>query len=209
MRGEVVEAPEHRQVGDLRATVARVLVDEAEEPDAVLGVMLDLPRDKLADIASPDNDAVLRVDVHLAHDRACEHPPDRDEDQREEPEGDETVDLRMDELRHPAGDEDEPGAERDEREHAERLVGGRVVGARVVELVQAEALREQDPDGQRDEEEQELEAQRHMLADGRAGEEGGRDDEGDREAAEVGEGERSANVPAPAARTPPRRRFLG
>ena len=53
---EIVEATEHRKVRDLRPPVARMLVDEADELDPVLGMLLDLARRQLADMTRTDHD---------------------------------------------------------------------------------------------------------------------------------------------------------
>ena len=42
--------------------VARVRVDEADEVDAVLGVLQELPRRELPDVAGADDDRVLEVE---------------------------------------------------------------------------------------------------------------------------------------------------
>ena len=52
---KVAEAAEHRQIGDVRAPLARVVVDESDEIDPVLRVLLDLARDQLADVAGADD----------------------------------------------------------------------------------------------------------------------------------------------------------
>jgi len=59
---ELRSRPEDRQlVAEIRVTLLRTVVDEAEELDAVLGMLLDPPRDELPDLARADNYRVLRI----------------------------------------------------------------------------------------------------------------------------------------------------
>ncbi len=67
---EIVQSAEQRQLGDLRAHGARILVDESDELDPVFRVLLDLARDELADMAGTDHDAALHVHRQPADDRA-------------------------------------------------------------------------------------------------------------------------------------------
>ena len=56
---EFVEVRRARQMVDLGSARSGVLVDESDEPDPVLGVLLDLTRDELAHVTRADDDAGL------------------------------------------------------------------------------------------------------------------------------------------------------
>ena len=64
--GQIGGLAEDRQVAEVLVALARVLVDEADHVDAVLGVVEQLPRDPLPDVARPDDQRVLRVGVGAA-----------------------------------------------------------------------------------------------------------------------------------------------
>ena len=83
--GSSLGRAEQRQVGQVVAALLRARVDEADEVDAVLGVLQQLARDELADLAGADDDRVLEVgDAAPAAARASA-APDRDEQRRRAP----------------------------------------------------------------------------------------------------------------------------
>ena len=55
MRGRSLDRAEDRQVAEALAALARMVVDEADHVDAVLGVLQQLARDPLADVAGADD----------------------------------------------------------------------------------------------------------------------------------------------------------
>ncbi len=67
---------EHGQVAEALLALARVLVDEADHVDPVLGVLQQLARDLLPDVAGADDERVLDVGVRTA----AERPGDRARD---------------------------------------------------------------------------------------------------------------------------------
>ena len=60
--GEPVGRPEKRHVRELRAHLARVVVDETDDVDPVLGVLEELSRDELPDVTRAHDDRVLDVE---------------------------------------------------------------------------------------------------------------------------------------------------
>ena len=78
-RREIGHIAEQRQVFDLGAAETRVLVDETDQPDAVLRVLLDLSGDELADVAGAKHDAVLDVGVRSLGNGANDHASGQDE----------------------------------------------------------------------------------------------------------------------------------
>src|SRR3954451_23603468 len=59
--GDLSRRPEDRQLLDVVADLLRLRIDEAEHAEAELGVLEELPRDELPDLAGPDDDRLLRV----------------------------------------------------------------------------------------------------------------------------------------------------
>ena len=82
---EPVGRAEDAQVLDLGAARLRLRVDEADEVDAVLGVLEDLAPQQLADVAGPDDDAVLDVREAEAGGRPRDDAAERHEGERERP----------------------------------------------------------------------------------------------------------------------------
>ena len=134
--------------------------------------------------------------VRLACDRADEHPTAEDERQRERPESDQAVELRMGEPRRPGTDEHDPRAEGDEVQDAEPLVGRRMVGARLVVLIEAEDPGEDEPERDRQPEEEHLDGEATRAHRGAATENGVRGKKGDCQADDVGDGEGAIDDPA-------------
>ena len=60
-RREPLGRTEQRDVFESGIRLLRLSVDEADEVDAVLGMLLELPRDLLADVTCADDDRVLDV----------------------------------------------------------------------------------------------------------------------------------------------------
>ena len=58
---QVVEPPEERALLEIGPRRPRLVVDEAHEIDAVLGVLLELSRDALPDVSCADDHGVLHV----------------------------------------------------------------------------------------------------------------------------------------------------
>ena len=77
---------------DLSATRPGVLVDEPDERDPVLGMLLDLARDELPDVAGAEDDASGRTRGPLGK-RSDDHAPGEHERECERPESDQRRDL--------------------------------------------------------------------------------------------------------------------
>ena len=97
---------DEREVLELGPARPRVRVDEADEVDAVLRVLEELPRRELADVAGADDDRVLQVERTAPRDRAREPAGRRHEDDGEQPEDDEPRHVRAREAGEPRGDEE-------------------------------------------------------------------------------------------------------
>ena len=74
---------EQREVLELGPAVARMRVDEADEVDAVLGVLQELARGELADVTGAEDDRVLEIERAAPRNRAGEPAERRDEDDGE------------------------------------------------------------------------------------------------------------------------------
>ena len=66
---EQLVGPPELDAGELVALLERLVVDDADEADAVLGVQEVLACDQLADVAAADDDRVLDVGRAAPHDR--------------------------------------------------------------------------------------------------------------------------------------------
>ena len=67
---QAVGRSDERQVLELGPSRPRVRVDEADEVDAVLRVLEELPSRELADVAGAEDDRVLKVERTAPRDRA-------------------------------------------------------------------------------------------------------------------------------------------
>ncbi|MEZ5098363.1 MAG: hypothetical protein R3C15_00815 [Thermoleophilia bacterium] len=199
---ELGRLPEHRGAREVGADLPRVGVDEAEQVDPVLAMLHQLARDELADVARAEDQRVLQVEQAPAAGRPGDGPRGGDQHDRERPEGGELVDVRVGHPRHHRADEDDERPDGHEQEDADEVVDRRVLGAQVVVVVEAEELREDDPGGQRAEEQQPLDERvdpTHLAT--------GAEDEldhehGDGEAEDVGQDEHAPDERAAPVRAP-------
>src|SRR5204863_1324408 len=119
---EVVDTSEHGDSTDVAPQVLRLRVGEADEIDAVLGMLEDLAGDQLPDVAGADDHGVLDV-AGAATDDGSRHEPHRDHpDDREEPEGRELRLIRMREPDEPGRRIEKPDADGDQVEDRYDLV---------------------------------------------------------------------------------------
>ena len=175
----------------------RLGVDEAEHVEAVLGVLGELAGDKLTDVARPDDDRVLEIDVGSSACGTGQHACGGHQDDRSDPEGDQSLHARMGDADHLSGEEDEPTAHGDEMEDADQVVRARVIRSLFVVSVEAVEVGDDDPGGQCDEEEHALgEVPDRVVNRSVTREEERREREGEPEAGDVGQGERAAHEPA-------------
>ena len=157
------------QVAEAVAPLARVLVDEADEVDAVLGVLQQLARHLLADVPGADDRACsgrTRPVPADARARSCGRPGRARSRAARRAAASGSSDRR---TQHVGEREEHPRADRDHVEDAEEVVDRRVVGALLVARVQAVEAREHDPDRQRQREEKDLDLRadavvRHVVA---------------------------------------------
>ena len=148
--GSSLRRPRTRHAGRGRcAQLPRLGVDEADEVDPVLGVLEQLARDELADVAGADDDGVLEV-RGLRRQQRC--------GRRREPSVTNAIASaqKVDELgevrarrrrRATTPTTNEPGADRDEVEDADEVVERRVVGPLLVVVVEPVELRDTSQSG--------------------------------------------------------------
>ena len=191
---EPLGRPDHGEVVELRPSVARVRVHEADEIDAVLGVLQELPGRELPDVAGAEDDRVLEIRRAPSRCRTSEGTRGRDEDGREQPEVDKTSNVWVAHARSPGGDEVEPRAEGDEMEDTDHLVDGRVVDLLLVALVQPAELGGDDPERNHHQHDADLDARMGIAA--RPGRYELGQKERQQQGGDVGAEERAAHEPA-------------
>ena len=191
--GDLVRGAEDGNAVEVGAHALRVGIDEADEPDAELGVLPQLASDELTDVARPDDQRVLHVPGAAPRERACGGPRQGDRDTGGRPEGDEAA-HRPVEVEEPGDDDAEPGTEADDEDERPDLVERRVIEL-VITVVEAEDVCRQDPQRSRQREEHRTAPQpvRHLAR-------GGHDRERDEKTRDV-----SGNEPPPDHRHPVRR----
>ena len=146
--GQAVGRPDEGEVLELGPPWPRMRVDEADEIDAVLGVLKKLASSELADIAGADDDRVLEVERTAPRDRSRNAAGGCHEHDGEEPEEEEPRHVRAGAAGKPRRDKKRPRAERDELEDADDLINRRVVDVLLVAVVQPEELGRDDPQRQ-------------------------------------------------------------
>ncbi len=165
--------------GRLDIAARRVVgVDEAEDVDPVFGVVEALAGDQSADLTGTDDHSGLgvgRPPVAIgARSCACRG----DEDDRDAPERRDLRKARACKVREQCAGHEDPGADGDEMEHADEVVRGGVVCSLLVPVVEAVELGEQEPAGQRQEEQEKLRLARDGIHWTRAGEDDHREEKG-------------------------------
>ena len=177
-----------------------LLVDEADDVDAVLGVLEQLLRHELPDMAGADDQGVLDVRVRSPTERPRNGPAERDEDDGEHPEERELRKARVREMRDIGERKEEPRADRQHVEDAEELVDARVVGPLLVARVEVVDATEHDPEGERQGEQHDLDlrADPVVLRIDVLREEHLRQPERQQDARRVGDGECASDEPSPA-----------
>ena len=181
------------------AALLRVVVDEADRVDPVLGVLEQLPADELPDRAGADDDAVLDERDAAPRDQPGERARDQDGDDRRRPERDQLRDLEIGGPGDAREHVEEPGAERGHVQHRRGVVGGGMVGALGVPAVEPVQVRDHQPAGQRRREQHQLgevavpALEQRVLGVGEA-----RDGERDDEAEAVGRDQQPGQLPRPA-----------
>ena len=151
---QLVRVPE-LDAHQLVALLEGLVVDDAEQPDAVLGMHQVLPRDQLADMAAADHDGVLDVRGTAAHDAARHRAADGDEQDREAPEKRRLLQVGVRDAGHPRSGKEDPHAHGDQVEDADDVVGRRVIRPFLVAVVEAVELGRDHPRRQADHEEDE------------------------------------------------------
>ncbi len=193
---ELVEAAEHLDVTRLGSARERIRVDEPEKLESVFGMLANLACHELPDLARSEDDRPHRVRAGATCQRPRHGASDDDEADRQQPEDDETTQLRGRQVGHPRQRLEEPGAERDHDEHPDELVHGRVVGTFLVALVQPVELRQDEPHGQHEEEQEHLALGLHAVGRCRRRERRGREHEGRRDPDRVCDEKRAPDDPS-------------
>ncbi len=170
---------QERQVAQAREALFRLVVDEPDEVETVLRMMAQLLRYELADVAGTEDDRVLEVGEGAAREHSCDGSARGDEDDREQPEAEESGEARIRRVRHRRDAEEQPASDRDQVQHRHEVVRRRMVGALLVEVVESVELRDDDPQGQAQEEYDQLDIRRDGVRTRRHVEEHRRGDERD------------------------------
>ena len=175
------------------APLLRLVVDEPDEVDPVLGVLQDLAADQLPDISRADDDGVLDVGDSRAGKTSGEHAGKGDRRNADDPEQQVTRDLAV-EVGQPQHREGGPRTDGDEVENADELVDGGVIGPLLVGVVEPVQLGQHHPERERGREDEQLDGRGHAA---RAVREHVLDDrEGNQQAGDVGQQQHAADQPA-------------
>jgi hypothetical protein len=180
--------------------LARPTVDEAEDADAVFRVTEELPGDEFPDLARADDHRPLNVGLVAPAESSRRSARQRDENDGKRPEEGEAAQVRRRETAEPGAGKEQPRADRDEVEHTGQVVGCRVVRALLVSVVEPVDLRQDNPDGESQSEEQELALEGDSISG--ATERELRGEEGAGETEEIPKKERAPDEPATAFHAP-------
>ena len=160
---EVGRDAEDVSVAESTLPLLRLGVDEADEVEAVLRMLSDLPRTSLPDLARTDDDGVLNERGRAPHEEPSDEPGRRHQADCDEPEPEEALDARVRNTRHLGRHEERERPDRDEMEHTDEVVGSGMVGALLIGVVETVEIRDQAPHGQRHGEDQQLGAVRDVV----------------------------------------------
>ena len=121
---DLLRRPENGHVPEVAALFPGLGIDEADEVDAVLGMLEELATDQLTDLAGSDDDRIL--DVRRLATRECPGSRSRrgDGDESEEPERRQLCLVGSRQTDEPRGRVEEPHGHGDEVEDADDLVRG-------------------------------------------------------------------------------------
>ncbi len=177
---------------------SRLSVEEADQPDRVLGMALELARDQLTHVSRSDDDRVLPEQRTTAGHRARKRSPSDDEPDRHQPEGQHARRIRPDRVRQRRESPEQPRADGDHREDPGDVVDGRVIRSPFVSAVEPAQLRHDHPEGQCERERQGLQPGRHEIRarSARLEEELG-NEEREAEAENIGNEEDAMDEPSP------------
>ncbi len=117
---QYVGRAQHSELPEISSRLSRPRVDEADEPDRVLGMLLEFARDELTDVAGADDDGVLPEHRHPPSGGPCQRSSADDEGDRHDPEGDRPPYARTRRAREGDEHREEPHANRDHGEYTAR-----------------------------------------------------------------------------------------
>src|ERR1700730_6470108 len=113
---EVRRGAQDRQVPESLGEVLRLIVDESNELDAVLGMLEELARHAVAHVPPAHHDRVLAVAAIAPAKRARGRPAGSDQNGGSTPERCKFPDVRIGYTRQGQGEEQDPREQRDEVE---------------------------------------------------------------------------------------------
>ncbi len=182
-----------------------VAIDEPDDPQAVLRMLLDLVGEQMGDAARADDDDVLDVGALPTTDGAARGAQERDERNGEEPEHDETSQVRVRKTEDVRDDEEAPGPEGDDLEDTDHVVDRRVIGSLLVTVVEAVDARKQNPQREGRDEDGHFPHRRDLVGRGGRRRELERDDVGHEQSDHICRKQQPAHEPTtPSARRRPR-----
>ena len=197
---------EEGEMPDVLPPHFRICIDEADQVDAVFGMLEQLAGDQLPDVSSANDDRVLEVrDVPPLIARA----PTRSIDTNAIASAQNTTSFGMVGWRRPVSrveDVEGPDGHRDHVEDAGEVVDRRVVGALFVLVVEAVQLRDEHPRRDGGDERDDLVRRVEHTGRARAGDEPFREQQRGEQADDVGGDEHATDEPSAPAdnrRTPP------
>ena len=120
---ELLETAEQCDVSEVLRPLLGVAVHEADEVEAVLGMLAELLRDELAHVSRADDYRVLDVGEVLPRNPARDRSARRDADDGEQPEAEQAREARVGTVRDRGEGEEQPAPDRDEMEDADEVVG--------------------------------------------------------------------------------------
>src|SRR5688572_17643133 len=126
-------------------------------------MLSELAADELSDVPRTDDDDALDERRVPPNHSTRERARPGDERDREQPEDSQLLLVWIGQTSDPREREEQPHADGHEVENTDELVHGRVVGQLLVEVVEAVELRADDPGRKRQDEHEQLEAERERA----------------------------------------------
>ena len=143
--GKIVGRADQLEVTGSVGGRAGAPVDEADDVQAVFGVLADLAVEELRHISRTDDDHVLNVGRVTPADDADRRSDERNEQDRRQPKDDEPRQGRVRQAGEMRDREEGPGSDRDDLEDAEDVVDGGVIASLLVPVVEGVCAREKHP----------------------------------------------------------------
>ena len=135
---DLLEPAKQRDLVEVGAQILRLRIHEADEFDPELRMLLELPADKLADIAGADDDRVLDVARVSPGDPSRDGSCGRDQHEGAGPEGDRGLERPASGIKKVGDDDRDPRQGCECVEKRAEIVERRVIGSALVTTVEAE-----------------------------------------------------------------------